>query len=486
MPAGDGVFVFANKNLLAGQYLPGTRWSNDQFTTPTPGSEPPAAVKPSAYKRATRAIDKCVLKIDSADGKFNIQSEYKGVPNFRRVASSTATDNDNELDPEQDPDDDDQDDEIESDAPRVYGCGQPSLDGLRKLLEGLQEEGVDKVMWINVRDEPVVYIKDASFSPRDERALNRALNFPELNSEKLNELEERLNERIRKDATLQGNLINYVQEEAAGPASADKLPDVRSNNNVTVEVKEKEEIKSVPQVFTMLEEDEDFSVSFNRVPLFDDKSPSVSMFDEVFNVLKEADSSTGIVFNCQMGKGRTTLGMIMASLYFQAQNPSSAQDEVMDDHMDDEELDEDEDGEYTHKKASPAAQDAQNDEPNLKMGEYDLINSLVNVLSDGTLSKKDVDQVINQCGQVQNVREAILFARDQHIKSTTTDRQQFWKAKGASFVERYFYLICFYAFLKEAIANDLDEAFTFAVWMEEHTEVTELISGTTLAHFNWM
>ena len=36
--------------------------------------------------------------------------------------------------------------------------------------------------------------------------------------------------------------------------------------------------------------------------------------DTIIDALKDEPASTPCVFNCQMGKGRTTLGMVVASL----------------------------------------------------------------------------------------------------------------------------------------------------------------------------
>ena len=50
------------------------------------------------------------------------------------------------------------------------------------------------------------------------------------------------------------------------------------------------------------------------MPIVDEKAPRECDFDAMLNELKGADANTACVFNCQMGKGRTTTGMIVACL----------------------------------------------------------------------------------------------------------------------------------------------------------------------------
>ncbi len=46
----------------------------------------------------------------------------------------------------------------------------------------------------------------------------------------------------------------------------------------------------------------------------DEKAPREEDFDTILGELRGEDRETGCVFNCQMGKGRTTTGMILACL----------------------------------------------------------------------------------------------------------------------------------------------------------------------------
>ena len=56
------------------------------------------------------------------------------------------------------------------------------------------------------------------------------------------------------------------------------------------------------------------TIMFSRLPIVDEKAPKEENFDDMLNVLREQGPDTACVFNCQMGKGRTTTGMILSCL----------------------------------------------------------------------------------------------------------------------------------------------------------------------------
>ena len=37
---------------------------------------------------------------------------------------------------------------------------------------------------------------------------------------------------------------------------------------------------------------------------------------KIYNLISQADVNTEIIFNCQMGRGRTTTGMVIATLFY--------------------------------------------------------------------------------------------------------------------------------------------------------------------------
>merc|ERR1739846_239730 len=57
-----------------------------------------------------------------------------------------------------------------------------------------------------------------------------------------------------------------------------------------------------------------FDLSYFRLPIVDEKAPLDIDFDAALTAMRQTDPDSACVFNCQMGKGRTTTGMILACL----------------------------------------------------------------------------------------------------------------------------------------------------------------------------
>lgn len=55
-----------------------------------------------------------------------------------------------------------------------------------------------------------------------------------------------------------------------------------------------------------------------RVSITDGKTPDPSDVDSIHSVMYNAPSNSCYVFNCQQGKGRTTVGMVLAVLFLSA------------------------------------------------------------------------------------------------------------------------------------------------------------------------
>lgn len=102
--------------------------------------------------RTEPALGDQVMKSDHWEGVALLDpAQYpsiEGAPNFRRVPGTD-----------------------------LYGVGQPSEVAVRELLHMLHNspEGYSCVFWINLREEPLVYVEGTPFSPRD---VHTPLRFP--------------------------------------------------------------------------------------------------------------------------------------------------------------------------------------------------------------------------------------------------------------------------------------------------------------------
>ena len=57
-----------------------------------------------------------------------------------------------------------------------------------------------------------------------------------------------------------------------------------------------------------------YKVEYHRVPITDGSSPREHLFDLFYQGVRLAGPVAPVIFNCQMGAGRTTTGMVIASL----------------------------------------------------------------------------------------------------------------------------------------------------------------------------
>ena len=67
------------------------------------------------------------------------------------------------------------------------------------------------------------------------------------------------------------------------------------------------------QVYDQLRK-EGYRVQYYRLPLTDGEAPKETIFDVFYNHVKDVPSSDALIFNCQMGGGRTTTGMVIGCL----------------------------------------------------------------------------------------------------------------------------------------------------------------------------
>jgi len=293
-------------------------------------------------------------------------------------------------------------------------------------------------------------------------------------------------------------------------------------------------------VYNQLKE-EDYKLEFLRLSLPDDRAPSIAELEALVAAFKDSEEGTAFIFNDQIGKERVTLGMVLAGLFHRAKTvvaepaeeepeeekePEPEPEEEPEEEEPEEEEDEDEEDEVREArlkakeekkqaklkakedklkaKAEKEAREAKEREDaekeddeiplNPKLGQFTLIMKLVRTLA--PRDKKDfkkapgqrredkaaklkaaVDDVIDRCKHVVHLRDQFIDAKEQYDKADGAQKAAL-KAVGQNLVERYFYLIVFFAYLKEAIAAEF--ATPFSKWVDEHPQLFALL-GTRQA-----
>ncbi|KAG4132644.1 hypothetical protein ERO13_D08G045766v2 [Gossypium hirsutum] len=343
---------------------------------------------------------------------------------------------------------------ITADSLRVHGVAIPTIVGIHNVLKhiGAQKGGKAHVLWINLREEPVVYINGRPFVLRDVERPFSNLEYTGINRDRVEQMEARLKEDILLEAARYGNKI-LVTDELPDGQMVDQWERVSCDS-----------VKTPLEVYEELQV-EGYSVDYERVPITDEKSPKELDFDIVVNKISQADISTEVVFNCQMGRGRTTTGMVIATLAYL--NRIGASGIPRNDSI----------GRVSD-YASNVTDNLPNSEDAIRRGEYAVIRSLIRVLEGGVEGKRQVDKVIDKCASMQNLREAIATYRNSILRQPDEMKREAALSFFVEYLERYYFLICFAVYIhseRAALRSSSSGNTSFADWMKARPELYSII-----------
>ncbi|KAG6704370.1 hypothetical protein I3843_07G126100 [Carya illinoinensis] len=371
---------------------------------------------------------KTILKSDHFPGCQNkrLSPQIDGAPNYRQA-----------------------------DSLPVHGVAIPTIDGIRNVLKHIGAQIHSKqaqVLWISLREEPVVYINGRPFVLRDVEQPFSNLEYTGINRARVEQMEARLKEDILMEAARYENKILVTDELRDGQMVDQWEPVSRDSVKTPLEVYEELQV-------------EGYLVDYERVPITDEKPPEETDFDSLVHKISQAKISTEIIFNCQMGRGRTTTGMVIATLVYLNRIGSSgiprtnSIGRVFDaganvvDHL-------------------PNSEDA------IRRGEYAVIRSLIRVLEGGAEGKRQVDKVIDKCASMQNLREAIATYRNSILNQPDEMKREASLSFFVEYLERYYFLICFAVYIHSEQASLFSSSFdhsTFSDWMKARPELYSII-----------
>ncbi|KAG2202051.1 hypothetical protein INT47_006243 [Mucor saturninus] len=333
----------------------------------------------------------------------------------------------------------------------VYGVAQPTVNGLRQVIRTLLSDKpkTDRILWINLREEPIIYINGIPYVLRDRAFTLRNLRaYKGITGSRMEQLEDRLKEDVVREVTQCGGRILLHGEDKDGKVLS-SWEEVDVQDILTV----REVMESVAFEIGQQDSDEDedrlentttASLVYHRVPITAEKAPEWRDFDDLRSLVTAVDlSKTAIIMNCQVGLGRSTTGTIIATLLTRWMRPS------------------------TPSKPSGVLY------PN-----YQIINSLLRVIKHGLETKSVVDSTLDQCSVgAPHLRETIQAARIQAEKEIEEDPAQFKRTvkRGITSLERYFMFICFQAYLDSTSPSMVCETESFGLWMKRHPELGTIL-----------
>lgn len=197
----------------------------------------------------------------------------------------------------------------------VFGMGQPSLLGFRRVLQKLQKDGLKECIIFCVREEPVLFLRAkedfVSYTPRDKESLHENLRDPGPGV-KAENLELAIRKEIHDFAQLRENVYHVYHN----------TEDLRGEPH-TVAIRGEDDVHVTEEVFKrplFLQP----TYRYHRLPLPEQGAPPEAQFDAFVSVLRETPSLLqlrdnhgplpALLFSCQSGVGRTNLGMVLGTL----------------------------------------------------------------------------------------------------------------------------------------------------------------------------
>ncbi|KPI87145.1 hypothetical protein ABL78_3798 [Leptomonas seymouri] len=341
-----------------------------------------------------------------------------------------------------------------NDSELCLGFAAPRLFDPTFKPEELQHPLRGSVVWVNLREEPILYVGDRPFVFRDLAAPYVNVELTGIQTEKIEIVEYELKRDVLKEASEYAG--NFLVHDEGNPGELVGAWEPAAE----------ETVKTLREVYDELL-GKAFRCQMLRLPVTDEQSPDIRDFDLLVDALlpriaKHLDrrETLSFVFNCQMGRGRTTTGMVICCLLIGLVIP-----------------------EY-YDELHSAYRDFL-DEPYLSdfaRGEYAAIVQLKRILTDGRAAKYQVDLVLEACSKMQNLRTAIeTFAITVSSPDTTEVDRARAHHSGVHYLKRYFNLIVFAVYLQEEYDRMSKRMRrTFVEWVASRPEITALLNTCAL------
>ncbi|KZT29832.1 hypothetical protein NEOLEDRAFT_1174835 [Neolentinus lepideus HHB14362 ss-1] len=388
--------------------------------------------------------------------KMTLPERIEGAPNFRRIplmlklntSKKPSSSRDADFNPW-----------VGSDAKMVCGSGMPTVQGLRRALARVNAgpDGSNNVYWTSLREEPVLYIAGR---PHVLRLFDRPLENVEATGV-TTAMVEAMELNFKRDVLREvraGNGRILLHDEV------EERPGVYSLVPIWETVSE-EDILTPRDVFDLVAH-EGYKINYDRVAITDEQAPLPDALSQLNDRIRTGLTNAGdFIFNCQMGRGRTTTGMVTACLIATTTEWNHQQEDIVRDEIVSEDYD---------------TLDGPSEEEAYLQGEYKIILQLVGVLSHGKIAKRLTDHAIDLMQDVQNLRKAIY---DYKLKVQASEKgSPKWRklfSLGVNYLYRYGMLIVFANYLiesRETIGNEV----SFPAWLREHREITKLLEKRSL------
>merc|ERR1711944_261280 len=347
---------------------------------------------------------------DHFDKMQKLKDPVAGVPNFRRVPGY-----------------------------KVYCCGQPTVAGIEATLEkvtGSVYPKDGKIIWFNLRQECSILVNGNPFCARPANKIGEYAELGAVTSAMLEKDEPEFLKVCDSRAKENGGKLKTI--DVNKKEAEEEVKDIKSLASAMEDVKEK-----FP------------GLTYIRVPVCNSAAPNQVDFDTICQSLVGSNINTPVIINDQVGLSRATTGCTISCLFKEFQINASFEglvETVPGVNLDLLKMD--------RYKMDP------NKDP-LFRGEFEVIKELVGFLKDGSAAKNECDKVIDKNGTPKTGGTGIKQLRENIAESKLSYEimddaaQAFLKTKIMDNIHKYYYLILFTAYIRqagEAARNAVDEA----------------------------
>ncbi|XP_033103115.1 paladin-like isoform X2 [Anneissia japonica] len=333
----------------------------------------------------------------------------------------------------------------------VYGMGQPSGNGLHNVMNFLQRENIEDVIFLNLRDEPVLFLSHKGdlkpYTPRNKDSVLQNIS----SRGRPTEIEAIIAKEVVEIATTDEDNQFYFYDDVMN-----LMEDPHKYH-----VQFLDDFQTTEQVFAQYILPRP-NTKYLRFPCSSGNTPSDVAVDSFLNLVKEipdffdkANSKLpAFVVNCHTGQGRTTVAMVMCCLLLShkkgCQQQIKCDSMVSDDHLKGE------------------------------GGTFLTVLRLIELLPKGLQMKNEVDILIDICGELINIREEMYDSKvkmaslQQDYNINGVSARLYFKSRTLKYLERYCFLIIFNSYLHDQFSHMF--LYSFQSWIRQQPDLVRLLS----------
>jgi hypothetical protein len=393
-----------------------------------------------------RNFDDFTAMADTFEGIQELPNPVAGCPNFRRVPSY-----------------------------KVYSCGQPTVAGFEAALSKVCGDTYPrdgKIVWINTRQEPCVYVNGEPICARPPEKIGK---FAEIGNA--------TTESVTRDEFEFLKLCVTRKEDNGGKLKYLDVNEVEKEVEVKTIITLGDVVKDLKEVFPGL--------VYVRVPMAHGAAPKEPDFDAITANLVGTGFNTPVIVSDHLGDARATTGSVIACIFKEFQVSASYDGLIASiPEVDIDVL------KMDNYKADMAK------DPMVR-GYFNVINQLLESNENAKYAKKECDKIIDKAGTVSTKGSGLVQLREDIAQAKLSyeimedSEQVILKAKIMDNIEKYFYLIVFTMYMREEImsskdatsdisntlksgkhsipADQLQLQKTFTTFMQEHNDLRYLI-----------